>query len=106
MTLNRGPRDEIRLLRLAEDLFLGSVVGVQRVVDGRWGGIASKRLRPRGKSEHLQTTRRVEYAGAQGESLVSRKVSQKTNRPFHGTRSLRETGHRTISGMGKGEKAG
>ena len=34
----------------------------------------------RGKSEHLQTTCRVEHAGAWRERAGSRKVSQKTNR--------------------------
>jgi len=48
----------------------------------------------RGKSEHHQTTRRVEYAGAGRESVWQRKVSQKTDRPG-------------IFGCGgKGEKAG
>ena len=68
---------------------------LQRVADGRW----QKRIpwdarSDRGKSEHLQTTRRVEYAGAGGESFRQRKVSQKTNRPG------------IFGCWGKGEKAG
>ena len=68
---------------------------LQRVADGRW----QKRIpwdarSDRGKSEHLQTTRRVEYAGAGGESFRQRKVSQKTNRPG------------IFGCWGKGEKVG
>lgn len=67
----------------------------QRVADGRWQRrVLREAPSDRGKSEHLQTTRRVEYAGAWRESVWQRKVSQKTDRP-------------SIFGCGgKGEKAG
>ena len=70
-------------------------VALQRVADGRWQRRLLREARSdRGKSEHHQTTRRVEYAGAGRESVWQRKVSQKTDRPG-------------IFGCGgKGEKAG
>ena len=70
-------------------------VVMQRVADGRWQRrVLRETPSDRGKSEHLQTTRRVKHAGAKRESVWQRKVSQKTDRPG-------------IFGCGgKGEKAG
>jgi len=44
-----------------------------------WGNARAPGVR--GKSEHHQATRRVEYAGSLAERLGSRKVSQKIDRP-------------------------
>jgi hypothetical protein len=81
------------------------------MADGRWLWEGSRspagkpevedlRDRARGKSEHLQTTCRVEHAGAWFARAWLRKVSQKTNRPAIGAGESRRRK------LGKGEKAG